>query len=56
MARQLLGRNVQDAELQSYLAKAEDAGAMAVAAAMLASDEYLRYFGEQGVPLSSGFR
>jgi len=23
---------------------------MAVAAAMLASDEYLRYFGEQGVP------
>ena len=50
MARQLLGRNVQDAELQSYLAKAEDAGAMAVTEAMLSSDEYLRYFGEQGVP------
>ena len=50
MARQLLGRNVQDAELQSYLAKAENAGAMAVTEAMLGSDEYLRYFGEQGVP------
>jgi len=50
MARQLLGRNVQDAELQSYLAKAEEAGTMAVAEAMLGSDEYLRYFGEQGVP------
>ncbi|MBE9158922.1 phycobilisome rod-core linker polypeptide [Nodosilinea sp. LEGE 06152] len=47
MGRQLLGRSLEDAE---YGAIAAQQGAMAVAEAMLNSAEYLRYFGEQGVP------
>jgi phycobilisome core-membrane linker protein len=47
MGRQLLGRNPEDGE---YGAIAAQQGAMAVAEAMLNSAEYLRYFGEQGVP------
>ncbi|MBD1876215.1 phycobilisome rod-core linker polypeptide [Nodosilinea sp. FACHB-131] len=48
MGRQLLGRNLEDAT--EYSAIAAQQGAMAVAEAMLSSAEYLRYFGEQGVP------
>jgi phycobilisome core-membrane linker protein len=51
MARQLLGRNLEgEAEMQQYGVMAEQQGAMAAAQAMLDSAEYLRYFGEQGVP------
>jgi phycobilisome core-membrane linker protein len=51
MARQLLGRNLEgDAEVQQYGVVADQQGAMAAAQAMLNSAEYLRYFGEQGVP------
>lgn len=49
MGRQLLGRNLE-AELADYQAIAVKSGAMAVAEAMLSSAEYLRYFGEQGLP------
>ncbi|MGF1517653.1 MAG: phycobilisome rod-core linker polypeptide [Nodosilinea sp.] len=49
MGRQLLGRNLE-AELADYQAIAVKSGAMAVAEAMLGSAEYLRYFGEQGLP------
>lgn len=49
MARQLLGRNLEADEAE-YQAIATRQGAMAVAEAMLSSAEYLRYFGEQGVP------
>lgn len=48
MGRQLLGRNLEDST--EYEAIASNQGTMAVAAAMLNSAEYLRYFGEQGVP------
>jgi phycobilisome core-membrane linker protein len=47
LGRQLLGRNLEASE---YSAIASAQGAMAVAEAMLNSTEYLRYFGEQGVP------
>jgi phycobilisome core-membrane linker protein len=47
MGRQLLGRTV---EAEEYDAIAAEQGVMAVATAMLDSAEYLRYFGEQGVP------
>lgn len=49
MGRQLLGRNLE-ADLADYQAIAAKSGAMAVAEAMLGSAEYLRYFGEQGLP------
>ncbi len=49
MGRQLLGRNLE-AELADYQAIALKSGTMAVAEAMLGSAEYLRYFGEQGLP------
>ena len=49
MGRQLLGRNL-NAEAAEYGEIAAQGGAMAVANALLNSDEYLRYFGEQGVP------
>lgn len=48
MGRQLLGRNLDDGS--EYGAIAAQKGAMAVAESMLNSPEYLRYFGEQGVP------
>jgi len=48
MGRQLLGRNLEDGT--EYGAIAAKSGVMAVAEAMLGSAEYLRYFGEQGVP------
>ncbi|TVQ11031.1 MAG: photosystem I reaction center subunit X [Leptolyngbya sp. DLM2.Bin27] len=47
MGRQLLGRTVEAGE---YGAMAIEHGSMTVATAMLDSAEYLRYFGEQGVP------
>jgi phycobilisome core-membrane linker protein len=47
MGRQLLGRELADGEYGELAAKQ---GAVAVARAMLGSAEYLRYFGEQGVP------
>ncbi|NMF83482.1 phycobilisome rod-core linker polypeptide [Nodosilinea sp. P-1105] len=50
MARQLLGRNLSDDEVRSYQTRADQQGIMAVAKAMVTSAEYLRYFGEQGVP------
>lgn len=49
LGRQLLGRNL-GADLAEYEMIATKNGAMAVAEAMLRSAEYLRYFGEQGVP------
>ncbi|MFQ4140228.1 phycobilisome rod-core linker polypeptide [Nodosilinea sp. PGN35] len=48
MGRQLLGRSLEDGA--EYYVIATQKGAMAVAEAMLNSAEYLRYFGEQGVP------
>ncbi|TVP64784.1 MAG: photosystem I reaction center subunit X [Leptolyngbya sp. LCM1.Bin17] len=50
MARQLLGRNLSDEDVRSYRTMADQQGTMAVAKAMVTSAEYLRYFGEQGVP------
>ncbi|MBE9138320.1 phycobilisome rod-core linker polypeptide [Nodosilinea sp. LEGE 07088] len=47
MGRQLLGRNLEPTE---YATVAAEQGAMAAATAILNSAEYLRYFGEQGVP------
>lgn len=51
MARQFLGRSFEsEAELQQYQTLASQQGVTAVAKAMIGSAEYLRYFGEQGLP------
>jgi phycobilisome core-membrane linker protein len=51
MARQLLGRNLVTAEEVEQLCAIKDQhGVLKLAEAMLSSDEYHRYFGEQGVP------
>jgi phycobilisome core-membrane linker protein len=50
MARQLLGRNLTSTEMVPYQAVADQQGALAAAKAMVQSAEYLRYFGDQGVP------
>ncbi len=50
MGRQLLGRNLEADEVRQYEAISHQQGPLAVAKALVGSDEYRRYFGEQGVP------
>jgi phycobilisome core-membrane linker protein len=55
VGRQLLGRDVSPgSDYQAYLAIAETQGVIAMAQAMQASQEYQRYFGDQGVPYHRG--
>jgi len=55
VGRQLLGRDVSPgSDYQAYLAIAETQGVRAMAQAMQASQEYQRYFGDQGVPYHRG--
>jgi phycobilisome core-membrane linker protein len=55
IGRQLLGRDLPSGtEHQAYLTIAENQGVTAMVQAMQASQEYQRYFGDQGVPYRRG--